>query len=65
LWTLAGMLCGLGGLFHAGLALAGVHFVWQIARLDINDPANCLRLFKSNIRFGWIVFAAILAGQLG
>ncbi len=65
LWSFAGVLCDLEPLFYAGLALAGVHFTWQIARLDINDPATCLRLFRSNIRFGWIVFAAIIAGQPG
>ncbi|MGE0667309.1 MAG: 4-hydroxybenzoate octaprenyltransferase [Sphingomonadales bacterium] len=64
-WALSGWLCGLSPLFHAGLALAGAHFAWQIIRLDIDDPANCLRLFRSNIRFGWIVFAAIIAGQSG
>jgi 4-hydroxybenzoate polyprenyltransferase len=65
LWAAAGHLCDLRWPFYAGLALAAAHFVWQILRLDIDDPANCLRLFKSNIRFGWIVFAAIIAGQLG
>ncbi len=65
LWALAGALAPLGPLFHAGLALAAGHFVWQIRSLDIDDPANCLRLFRSNIGFGWIVFAAIIVGQLG
>ncbi|MEN3974230.1 4-hydroxybenzoate octaprenyltransferase [Emcibacter sp. SYSU 3D8] len=64
-WAAAGLLCELGPMFLAGLALAGAHFVWQIVRLDIDDPAICLRLFRSNIRFGWIIFAAIIAGQLG
>jgi 4-hydroxybenzoate polyprenyltransferase len=65
LWSTAGWLSGMGPYFHVILALAATHFVWQITRLDIDDPANCLRLFKSNISFGWIVFTAIIAGQLG
>lgn len=64
-WAAAGWQSGLGLYFHLVLALAAVHFAWQITRLDINAPANCLRLFKSNISFGWIVFTAIIAGQLG
>ena len=64
-WAAAGHASDLHWPFYAGFALAAVHFAWQTARLDIDDPANCLRLFKSNIRFGWIVFAAIMAGQLG
>lgn len=64
-WAVAGFLCDLGAYFHVGLAAAAAHFAWQIVRLDTDDPANCLRTFKSNIRFGWIVFAAIIAGQLG
>ncbi len=64
-WAIAGFLCGLELLFYLGLAVAVAHFVWQIVRLDIDDPTNCLTVFKSNISFGWIVFAAIIAGQLG
>src|SRR6476660_3193244 len=31
-----------------GLAAFAVHLVWQIRRLDIGDPALCLRIFQSN-----------------
>jgi 4-hydroxybenzoate polyprenyltransferase len=33
--------------------------LWQIARIDIRDPALCLRLFKSNRDAGLILFAAL------
>jgi 4-hydroxybenzoate polyprenyltransferase len=41
------------------LVLAGVwgfgwHLAWQLARLDIDDPANCLRLFRANRDAGLI-----------
>lgn len=48
-------------------ALAGVwgfgwHLYWQQIKLDINDPANCLRLFRSNIYAGLILaFGLVLA----
>ena len=41
------------------LALGGVwgfgwHMAWQLGRLDIADPANCLRIFRSNRDAGLI-----------
>ena len=41
---------------HAAFA---AHLVWQIARLDIGDPDNCLAVFKSNRDAGLILFAAL------
>lgn len=50
------------------LALAGAwafgwHMVWQLRRLDINDPENCLTLFRSNRDAGLIpvLFLAVAA----
>ena len=59
----AGALAGLGAAFHVAVAGTGVHLAWQVARVDIDDAANCLAVFKSNIRLGWIVFAGLIAGQ--
>lgn len=44
----------------AGLALGLGHLVWQIVRLDIDDPDQCLKLFRSNTSYGWIVFAGLV-----
>jgi 4-hydroxybenzoate polyprenyltransferase len=38
--------------------------LWQIIRLDINDPARCLALFKLNRETGLLIALAILAGRL-
>lgn len=43
-----------------GLAAFAVHLVWQIWRLDIGDPALCLRIFKSNRDAGLLLFAGLL-----
>ncbi len=44
-----------------GLAAFAVHLVWQIRRLEIGDPALCLRIFKSNRDAGLLLFAGLLA----
>jgi 4-hydroxybenzoate polyprenyltransferase len=38
--------------------------LWQIIRLDINDPARCLALFKLNRETGLLIALAFLAGRL-
>jgi 4-hydroxybenzoate polyprenyltransferase len=44
-----------------GLAAFSAHLIWQIRRLDIGDPALCLRIFKSNRDAGLLLFAGLLA----
>jgi len=44
-----------------GLAAFATHLVWQTARLDISDPALCLRIFRSNRDAGLLLFAGLLA----
>jgi 4-hydroxybenzoate polyprenyltransferase len=44
-----------------GLAAFAAHLAWQIARLEIGDPALCLRIFKSNRDAGLLLFAGLLA----
>ena len=44
----------------AGLLAAGAHMVRQVRALDIDDPDQCLRLFKSNTVVGWLIFAEAL-----
>ncbi len=54
-------LSGHGGLvFAAALAAFAAHLVWQIVRLDIADPDNCLAVFKSNRDAGLLLFAGLL-----
>src|SRR4030088_2131988 len=43
-----------------GLIAFAAHLVWQIRRLDISDPALCLRIFKSNRDAGLLLFAGLL-----
>lgn len=43
-----------------GLAVFAAHLAWQIRRLDIRDPALCLRIFKSNRDAGLLLFVGLL-----
>ena len=59
--ALAVHLAGGGVLAYAGLAAFATHCAWQVVRLDISDPALCLRLFKSNREAGALVFLGLCA----
>ena len=39
-------------------------FVYQISNLNIKNPANCLKLFKSNNFLGLIIYLNILVGKI-
>ena len=56
----AGWIAGAGVIFAIGLAAFASHLAWQVRRLDIADPALCLRLFKSNRDAGLILFVAMI-----
>lgn len=61
LFGLAFFLAGAGWAAYLGLAVGALHLAWQVRSLDIGDPDNCLRLFRSNRDYGWILFAGLLA----
>jgi 4-hydroxybenzoate polyprenyltransferase len=44
-----------------GLFVFAAHLVWQIRTIRIDNPALCLRLFKSNRDAGLLLFAGLLA----
>jgi 4-hydroxybenzoate polyprenyltransferase len=64
LLALAGWLAGLAPWYLLGLALPGAMLARQVIRLDIADPALCLRLFKANRDVGLAIAAAFLLGRL-
>jgi 4-hydroxybenzoate polyprenyltransferase len=57
-------LSGVGLFGWAGLAVFAACLGWQIARLDIGDPALCLRIFTSNRDAGLLLFAGLLGDAL-
>jgi len=54
-------LAGAGLPAWIGLAAFALHLIWQIKRLEISEPALCLRIFKSNRDAGLLLFAGLLA----
>ncbi|MFQ5563804.1 MAG: 4-hydroxybenzoate octaprenyltransferase [Parvularculaceae bacterium] len=60
LFAAAGWAASASRLYYAALLPAAAHFAWQIARLDIDNGARCLALFKSNRDAGLLLAAALL-----
>jgi 4-hydroxybenzoate polyprenyltransferase len=63
LLLMAGWLAGLSWWFDAVMALPACMLIWQVVRLDIDDPALCLRLFHANREVGLLVGLAIALGR--
>ncbi|WP_337266260.1 4-hydroxybenzoate octaprenyltransferase [Oryzifoliimicrobium ureilyticus] len=61
LMLLSFVLAGVNIVAYAGLLLAALLFGRQITRLDINDPDECLTLFRSNNRVGLVLFLGLFA----
>ena len=56
----AGYAAHAGFLFALGLAAFAAHLAWQIARIEVDDPDSCLRMFRANRDAGLILFGGIL-----
>ncbi len=64
LFAATGHVAGLGWIFFAGLALATMQLVWQVADVDLDAPKDCLAKFRSNRLVGWLILAAAVGAQL-
>jgi 4-hydroxybenzoate polyprenyltransferase len=63
-WGATGVATGLGTAFWVGVVGAALLLGWQAARVNIDDPADCLAKFRSNRLVGWLLLAGIIAGHL-
>ena len=60
-----GYLMKFNNIYFIFLIIPLLHFfVYQIGRLDIKSPINCLKLFKSNNFLGLIIFLNLLIGKI-
>jgi 4-hydroxybenzoate polyprenyltransferase len=64
LFALAAALADAGPAAFAGIVLGVIHLGWQVVVLDIDDGDQCLKLFRSNSTYGWILFAGFVADAL-
>lgn len=64
LWLVAGALAGAHLMFFLAVTLAFLQMSWQVATLDILDPANCLWRFRSNRDVGAAIFLGLVADML-
>ena len=64
LFVATGHVVGLGWVFFAGLALATLQFVWQVADVDLDSPRDCLAKFRSNRLAAWLILGSIVIAQL-
>ncbi|MEC8199444.1 MAG: 4-hydroxybenzoate octaprenyltransferase, partial [Pseudomonadota bacterium] len=60
----AGLRADMNVLYYVGVGLGATQFAWQIVKLDIDDPQDCLAKFKSNKWLGLVITVALAAGQL-
>ena len=60
----AGWLTDIGPLFYAGMTVVAAQFAWQVIRIDIESPEDCLAKFRSNHLLGALVFLAIAVGSV-
>lgn len=61
MWVTAFAMAGAGPISLLAVAGAAVCLVWQVATLDMADPANCLVRFKANRFVGWVLFVGLVA----
>jgi len=62
---LIGFLMNFKTFYYLFLAVPFLHlFIFQLKKLRINDPNNCLNKFKSNNYLGLIIFINILIGKI-
>ena len=64
LWLIAGALAGAHLMFFFAVTLAFLQMSWQVATLNIRDPANCLWRFRSNRDVGAAIFLGLVADML-
>lgn len=62
LLTIVGGVIGMDWFYFVSLGLVMMQFLWQVTTLNIDDPDNCLRQFKSNRDAGLILFIGCLLG---
>lgn len=64
LWLAAGFLAGAHLIYVLGVVLVWLQLSWQVTTLDMNDPRNCLRRFRSNRDVGVALLLGFIADMV-
>ena len=59
-----GIAAGMGIVFIFAMALPALHLYWQMRHVRVDDPALCLKLFRSNRNTGFLILVALLIGAI-
>ncbi|MFX8090432.1 hypothetical protein ABTK75_19140, partial [Acinetobacter baumannii] len=59
-WLAAGFLAGAHLIYVTAVVLVSLQLAWQAVSLDINDPSNCMRRFRSNRDVGIGLFLGLV-----
>lgn len=59
LWGMGGKEAHLGWVYWLFLSFIAFHFAWQILTLRKDNANNCLEIFKSNTKVGFLLFFGI------
>jgi 4-hydroxybenzoate polyprenyltransferase len=60
-WLLAGVFAGTHLIFFTAVVLASLQMAWQVMTLDVANPQNCLKRFRSNRDVGLLIFVGLVA----
>jgi 4-hydroxybenzoate polyprenyltransferase len=64
LWLAAGFMAGAHLVLWLAVVLVSLQLSWQVTTLDMADPRNCLRRFRSNRDVGVALFLGLVADML-
>jgi 4-hydroxybenzoate polyprenyltransferase len=59
-WAAAGFVVDAYPVYYILVGFIWLHFLLQITRTDLDNPASCFSAFSSNIVTGWLLFAAAI-----
>ena len=59
-FAMGGFAAGLGAGFPLLLVFVGLHFLWQVRRLEVDQPSVCLKIFRSNRDAGALMALALV-----
>ncbi len=63
LWASAGVMVH-GAAFILCMLPVAAHFMWQMKAVNLDAPASCMRIFRSNTTLGWLMFSGFVLSSV-